>query len=260
MRRVFRWKHLQIHGIQNEKKSLGKLPIQIMIYKKHDVQRELNQNRTSLMIFSSLIGSKKTINAFAESLCILYEKIFIVDFSTLVKSAKKNSVDTIIEAIQTLIYDENVRKFIFLDVSSMIFWKLIWLNQNLMDQSKIFFIRPIFNPSGLISPLSLKTLFAGGPFLLFRLRLLFYSSELRKMLNESNTATERQSILLNPNIGFILTRKSMDYTLENLLSKQEIYESKIIQFSTGGWSFYKQETLILGILHGFFNDFNNRIK
>jgi len=254
LRRIYRWKTVEIHGIQRKNISGNLDPDLLTIYENRSEQTELNQYKPPVMVFSSLIGSKRTIHSFAKSICLMYGKIFLVNFSVLVKESKKHSFKTRLESILNLIEEENVRKFIFIDVSSLLFWELYRIYQNIMQQSKILFIRPIFSLSELISPLSPKMLFCGGPFLLSRLRLLFYSSNLKELFKEKSETKDRNFDLANPNVMFIVPGKSMDLSIEYLISNQINNQSQIIIFRNGGWSFYKQETLIIGALNEFFNE------
>lgn len=253
-RRIFRWKNVEIHGIQTESKSLEMVPKLVIVYKKECDQTESNQYKSTIMVFSSLFGSKRTIHSFAKSLCLAHGKVFLVDFSMLVKQINKHSLNVLLQSIVRLIHEESIQNFIFMDISSLLFWKFHQLNQKLMEQAKILFIRPIFTLKELISPLSTEALFAGGPFLLFRLRLLFYSSQLKSLFEEPPITDMFNLDLPNPYRFLVLPKKSMDRSVEKFISNDINNKSQIIHFSNGGWSFYKQETMIMGILNGFFNE------
>ena len=247
-RRIYRWKNLELHGIERQKFALINDQIDSVLY-----INKFRKSNSCIIIFSPLFGSKKAMDSFSCSLAIKYHKVYLVQSKELILNNNKLLFRDLIDKILKLINNDHIQKFIFFDCSALIMKELLSnININFFEP-KCVLIRPIYQLNPLKNSLSFKYRVSGGPFLLFWIGLLLSRKKIGKKMEFSADQKKFDFKYNSNNILYILPENLIDKSLERLINVEENKKANRIRIPNGGWSFYKHETMILSIINDFFD-------
>ena len=94
MRRIFRWKRLQIHNIEKMKINIQGLNHEAIVYQQKEYANDPDKIQTYIAVFSSVFGSKRTMDAFCQSLCVYFNRVVLINSKKIMKELSLTSASS----------------------------------------------------------------------------------------------------------------------------------------------------------------------
>lgn len=265
MRRIFRWKRLQIHNIEKMKINIQGLSHEAIVYQQKEYANDPGKIQTHIAVFSSVFGSKRTMDAFCQSLCVYFNRVVLINSKKIMKELSLTSASSpfsptsqtsSIQYLSDFLNNQNIRNIIAFDGSAAIVNSILQHINNQDNKFNIVYIRPVNGMENVKSVMSSLNPFNGFPYLIDRVRLAL-SGNIKYLRNIQIPVKESlDEIIQKHNVCVIQPKNPMDMTINPVNWSQKLNEMpnfQAIHIRKGGWSFHQQETVVLGNIFSFFN-------